>query len=132
MATTDHNPEVAHEQSDVNVRAILWFSAGLIVVAVVIHVAIWGLFELFETRTAAADPRPAPLAAPAGQLPPTPRLQTRPVNDLKAMRALEDALLNAEQELPDGRIPIDMPPSRIPIERAKQLLVERGLPVRPH
>jgi hypothetical protein len=130
MATTDHTPDVAHEHSDVNVRAILWFCAGLIVVAVVVHVAIWGLFEVFESRTAAADPAPAPLAAPAGQLPPNPRLQTRPVNDLKSMRALEDALLNAEERLPDGTILLEMPKSRIPIERAKRLIVERGLPVR--
>jgi hypothetical protein len=125
MATTDHNPDVAHEHSDVNVRAILWFCAGLVAVAVVIHVAIWGLFELFETRTAAADPAPAPLAAPAGQLPPNPRLQTRPVNDLKSMRVDEDTLLNADSPV-DGQEGV----SRIPIERAKRLIVERGLPVR--
>jgi hypothetical protein len=125
MATTDHNPDVAHEHSDVNVRAILWFCAGLVAVAVVIHVAIWGLFELFETRTAAADPAPAPLAAPAGQLPPSPRLQTRPVNDLKSMRVDEDTLLNAEGPV-DGQEGV----SRIPIERAKRLIVEKGLPVR--
>jgi hypothetical protein len=125
MATTDHNPDVAHEHSDVNVRAILWFCAGLIVVAVVIHVAIWGLFELFETRTASADQAPAPLAAPAGQLPPNPRLQTRPVNDLKSMRLDEDTLLSAEGPI-DGQEGVH----RIPIERAKRLIVERGLPVR--
>jgi hypothetical protein len=125
MATTDHNPDVAHEHSDVNVRAILWFCAGLIVVAVVIHVAIWGLFELFETRTEAADPAPARLAAPAGQLPPSPRLQTRPVNDLKSMRLDEDTMLSAEGPI-DGQEGV----YRIPIERAKRLIVERGLPVR--
>jgi hypothetical protein len=125
MATTDHKPDVAHEHSDVNVRAILWFCTGLVVVAVVIHVAMWGLFELFETRTAAADPAPAPLAAPAGQLPPSPRLQTRPVNDLKSMRVDEDTLLNADGPV-DGQEGV----SRIPIERAKRLVVEKGLPVR--
>ena len=125
MATTDHTPDVAHEHSDVNVRAILWFCAGLVVVAVVIHVAMWGLFELFETRTAAADPAPAPLAAPTGQLPPSPRLQTRPVNDLKSMRVDEDTLLNADGPV-DGQGGV----SRIPIERAKRLIVEKGLPVR--
>ena len=125
MATTDHNPDVAHEHSDVNVRAILWFCVGLIVVAAVIHVAMWGLFELFETRTAAADPAPAPLAAPAGQLPPSPRLQTRPVNDLQSMRVDEDTLLNADGPV-DGQEGV----TRIPIERAKRLIVERGVPVR--
>jgi hypothetical protein len=124
MATTDrgHEPEmhdaVAHEHSDVNVRAILWFIVGLIVIAAVLHVGVWLLFEAFESRTAAADPAPAPLAQPAGQLPPSPRLQTRPVNDLKTLRAEEEALLHGEG------------PGRMPIERAMQVIVERGVPVR--
>jgi hypothetical protein len=116
---------VAHEHSDVNVRAILLFGAALIVVAVAIHGGVWLLFEVFARRTAAADPRPAPLAQPAGQLPPNPRLQTRPVNELKAMRADEETQLTMEG-------PVDGEPGvyRIPIERAKQLIVERGLPTR--
>jgi hypothetical protein len=124
MATIEHDTE-AHERTDVNVRAILWFCGGLVLIAAVIHVAVWLLFIAFERRTAAADPAPAPLAQPAGQLPPSPRLQIRPVNDLKALRAEEDALLHAEG--PAGEQPGIY---RIPIERAKQLIVERGLPVR--
>jgi hypothetical protein len=129
MATTDretvaHDP-VDHEHSDVNVRGILWFTAGLIAIGIVIHVAVAMLFAAFERRTASVDPAPAPLAQPAGQLPPTPRLQTRPVNDLKALRAKEEALLHGEG--PAGEQPGVY---RIPIERAKQLIVERGVPVR--
>jgi hypothetical protein len=121
MATTEHHPEVAHERSDVNVRGILWFAAGLVIVAAVIHVAVLGLFVLLERRTAADDPKPLPLSIPAGQLPPRPRLQTRPVNDLKSMRAEEDILLHSSDE-----------GGRIPIERAKQLIVEKHLlPTRP-
>lgn len=129
MAITDRRPvvhdPVAHEHSDVNVRGILWFTAGLIVIAVVIHVAVAMLFAAFERRTAAVDPAPAPLAQAPGQLPPSPRLQTRPVNDLKALRAEEEALLHGEG--PAGEQPGVY---RIPIERAKQLIVERGVPVR--
>jgi hypothetical protein len=124
MATTEHDP-VAHEHSDVNVSGILWFTAGLIAIAVVIHVAVAMLFNAFERRTAAVDPAPAPLAQPAGQLPPSPRLQTRPVNDLKALRAIEETLLHGE-----GQAGEQPGVYRIPIERAKQLVVERGVPVR--
>jgi hypothetical protein len=118
-------PPAAHEHSDVNVRAILGFVAGLIVVAAILHVAVWLLFVAFERRTAAADPPPAPLAPRTEQLPPNPRLQTRPVNDVKAMRVDEETLLTTEG-------PVDGQPGvyRIPIERAKQLIVERGLPTR--
>jgi hypothetical protein len=117
MDVTDRE-SVAHEPSDVNVRAILLFIVGLIVVAAAIHVGTWLLFEFFARQTAAADPRPAPLAAPSGQLPPAPRLQRRPVNALKALRAEEDARLH---EHAPG----------MPIEEAKRLIVERGLPARP-
>jgi hypothetical protein len=123
-APSVHDP-VAHEHSDVDVRGILWFCVGLIAIAAVIHVAVWLLFVAFERRTAAADPAPAPLAQPAGQLPPSPRLQTRPVNDLKALRAEEEALLHGE-----GQAGEQPGAYRIPIERAKQLIVERGVPVR--
>jgi hypothetical protein len=129
MATINHDPvahdPVAHEHSDVNVRGILWFTAGLIAVGIVIHVAVALLFDAFERRAAAVDPAPAPLAQPAGQLPPSPRLQTRPVNDLKALRAEEEALLHGE-----GQAGEQPGVYRIPIDRAKQLVVERGVPVR--
>jgi hypothetical protein len=119
-------PEVAHEASDINVRAILAAVAVLIVVAVAIHVLLWLLFEYFAANRAEADPPPVPLAAPAGQLPPEPRLQTQPRSDLDAFRAMERGWLAGEAapgEPPAG--------PRIPIDRAKQLILERGLPTRP-
>ena len=44
------NPEVHHEQSDVNIRAILGFGAALFVVAAVVHVLIYVLFGYFDSR----------------------------------------------------------------------------------
>ena len=40
------NPAVHHEESDVNIRAILGFGAVLIVAAVVIHFGVWLLFGI--------------------------------------------------------------------------------------
>jgi hypothetical protein len=116
---------VAHEHSDVNVRAILAFIVGLVVVAAVIHVGVWLLFDVFERRTAAADPRPAPLAKPTNWATVNPPVQTRPGDALKSLRAEEETRLTTEG-------PVDGQPGvyRIPIERAKQLVVERGLPTR--
>jgi hypothetical protein len=71
------NPNVTHETSDVNIRAILGFGAALIAVAFVVHVAIWLLFTFFAAREARRVAPQFPLAA--GQerrLPPEPRLQT--------------------------------------------------------
>src|SRR5438034_2680301 len=39
------NPQVSHEQSDVNVRRILAFGLGLLVAGVVIQLGMWWLFE---------------------------------------------------------------------------------------
>jgi hypothetical protein len=106
-----HNEDVAHEHSDVNVRALLLFAAGLIVVAAVIHVAIWGLFRVFEGQAAASDPVLSPLAAPAGRLPPEPRLLTDEPQNLQRFRDLQSEALKG-------------------IDAAKKRLLEQGLPTR--
>ena len=58
-------------------------------------------------------------------MPPEPRLQTNPRQDLSNLRAREDALLNSY-----GWVDKNTGVVRIPIERAMQLIVERGLPTR--
>jgi hypothetical protein len=106
-----HNEDVAHEHSDVNVRALLIFCLGLVVVAAVVHVAMWGLFTVFERQAAANDPVQSPLARPAGQLPPEPRLLTNEPQNLQRFRAsLAEGLKG--------------------IEAAKKQLLQQGLPVR--
>ena len=47
-ATELHNPGVAHETSDVNVRAILWFAAIVAVTTAVCAVIVWGLFDCLD------------------------------------------------------------------------------------
>jgi hypothetical protein len=120
------NPAVEHETTDVNVRGILGFGLGLLAVGVAIHVIVWLLFLYFSNREATRTPAQYPLAA--GQqtrLPPEPRLQTNPREDLRALRAREDDILN-------GYSWVDRPAGivRIPIEEAMKLTVERGFPVR--
>src|SRR5262245_343478 len=88
------NPPVRHEESDVNIRGILMFAAGLFFVAVAIHIVVWGIFRYFEAREAHQPPVTYPLALDRErQLPPEPRLQTNPREDLRELRAAEDATL---------------------------------------
>jgi hypothetical protein len=119
-------PEVGHEESDVNVRGVLGFGAGLFVAAVLIHFMVWLLFLYFSGREAARVVPQYPLAAgEQTRVPPEPRLQTNPREDLRALRAREDAVLNSY-----GWVDKTAGVVRIPIDEAIKLTVQRGLPVR--
>jgi hypothetical protein len=120
------NPEVDHEHSDVNIRAILGFGAALIVVAAVVHLLIYGLFNYFDSREAVKVAAEYPLAASQGlREPPEPRLQTDPRQDLADMRAKEDEMLGSY-----GWVDKNAGVVRIPIDAAMKLTLERGLPAR--
>jgi hypothetical protein len=119
-------PLPRHEESDVNVRGVLGFAAGLLVTAVLIQVMVWLLFVYFSGREAARVVPEYPLAAgEQTRLPPEPRLQTNPREDLRALRAREDAILNSY-----GWVDKTAGVVRIPIDEAIKLTVQRGLPVR--
>jgi len=125
-APNPDNPEVEHEGSDVNVRAILGFGAGLIVVAVVIHFMVWLLFLYFSGAETTRDAADFPLAAgQATRVPPEPRLQTTPREDLRELRAHEDEVLSSYGwvDKPTGVV-------RIPIDEAMKLTLQRRLPAR--
>ena len=120
------NPEVLHEASDVNIRAILGFGAGLLVAAVLIHFMVWLLFLYFSGREATRDAAGYPLAAgQAARVPPEPRLQTTPREDLRALRAREEEILNNYSWVDKTTGVV-----RIPIEEAMKLTLQRGLPAR--
>src|SRR5262245_32546753 len=118
------NVTVQHEESDVNVRAIFAFAGALLVTALVIHVGVWFLFDAFAEREAAGAPR-APLAVGQTRLPPQPRLQVTPREDLREFRAGEDVRLNGYQWVNKEAGIV-----RIPIAEAIRLTLERGLPTR--
>jgi len=115
------NPQVSHEQSDVNVRGILAFGLGLLVAGVVIQLGMWWLFDYLAARTAQLDQPRSPLASssPRESLPPEPRLQVSPAQDLKELRAAEDAMLHSY-----GWVDQQAGVVRIPIERAMEVLAE--------
>ena len=117
----DYNEDVAHEHSDVNVRALLIFAGGLAVVVIVCAGIVLGMMKLFERQAAANDMVMSPLARPAagypqadqapGRLLEAPRLLTNEPAYLRQVRAQEAERLQG-------------------IEDAKKKLIENGLPVR--
>ena len=119
------NPEVHHEESDVNILAIFGFGGGLMAVAVVVLLVIYVLFGFFDGRERATVPAEYPLAAQADRVPPEPRLQEHPREDLSELRAREDEILSSY-----GWVDRNAGIVRIPIDAAMKLTLERGLPAR--
>ena len=118
--------DVHHEESDVNIRAILGFGAGLVLVTVIICFLLWLLFGYFASREAQLGTREFPLAVEQqNRMPPEPRLQTNPKEDLRVLQGRDEALLKSY-----GWTDKNAGIARIPIEEAMKLTVQRGLPAR--
>jgi hypothetical protein len=122
----DRGGRIEHETSDVDIRPVLGFLAGLTVASVLISFLVWILFTYFGARESRAVTPDYPLAAQQEKrLPPEPRLQTRPREDLLEMRAREDEILSTY-----GWVDRNAGVVRVPIEQAMKMTIERGLPVR--
>jgi len=118
------NPEVAHEAADINSKAIAGFAIGLLIVAVVIHFALYWLLFHYRDREARRW-EPTTLVERKDEPPPEPRLQVAPQADLAELRAAEEQTLHSY-----GWIDREKNLVRIPIDRAMEIIAERGLPVR--
>jgi hypothetical protein len=124
MPTPTETPR--HELRDVNVRFMAYVVVGLSLLTLAgMGVSWWYLQEVAEERRAVERPLP-PLAATLPDAPPEPRLQVTPAADLASVREREEALLHTY-----GWIDRKSGLVRIPIDRAIDLLAERGLPSRP-
>ena len=120
------HPEIHHETSDVNIRGVLAFGGALIVVGLFISFVVWLLFQYLTAREAARVPPVYPLAAAQeNRLPPEPRLQTNPRQDLRDLRMQEEQALDTY-----GWVDKNAGVVRIPISEAMKLTVQRGLPAR--
>ncbi len=117
-------PESRHEDSDVDTRAVGKFGIALALLCIISLGLVFGLFEYFFESDEARSRVPAAQKVEA-KLPPQPRLQRTPVLDLQRMRQEESQVLDSYGWV-DGRNGI----VRIPIDRAIDLLAQRGLPGR--
>jgi hypothetical protein len=115
-----------HEVRDVHVRPIAVIGVGLFALVLVSIGLMWGLFEVLEKHEEAVDSKPTGIMAERPKEPPQPRLETSPVPVLKQVLANENALLSSY-----GWINEKTGTVRIPVQRAMELLAQRGLPARP-
>jgi hypothetical protein len=133
-----HNVDVEHEHIDVNLRAI-GVSVGVLGVTVLVsQVAMYVLFGWFEDEARRKDPPQSPLAAPATEQPASttgspyfstgvtgPQLLTDEPTALAKQRAEEAKRLQSY-----GWVNQAAGVAHVPIDEAKKLIVQRGLPVR--
>jgi hypothetical protein len=123
---TDHgSANHQHETSDISFRTIRLSVIVFIVAAVIIHLGVWWLFQQFRNVDQRRDVRRTLVEAPS-PVPPPPRLQINPERDWQSFRQAEQQILDSYEWVSrdEGMV-------RIPIQRAMDLLVERGVPVRP-
>jgi hypothetical protein len=108
----------AHEPADLHVRSVVRVAAllaGTLVASILVLLVFFHhLNQEFPGRTSEAAPR-----VTAADLPPVPRLQTNPLGDLEAVRAVEDSHLTQY-----GWIDRSRGVAQIPIERAMVLWVK--------
>jgi hypothetical protein len=122
MAGNERGPQ--HEESDVDVWAIGRFVIAMIAVIAVALGLLFGLFRYFESISGGVKPV-AEEHVNTGKRPPQPRLEEKPVEDLRKIREAEDKALSSY-----GWIDKEHGIVRIPVARAIDLLTQRGLPAR--
>ena len=109
---------------DVNVRAVFRFGFWLAVGVVAVTLAMLALFRVMEKKDRASDIVLSPsVAANLARTPPEPRLEPFPLAPGQRLRSEEDAVLTTYAWV-DKKAGF----ARIPIDRALEILVQRGLP----
>ena len=142
MADTKAHPVAAPVEGDgVSYRGIVWFVVVLTVTTLICQALMWVLLKAFQHQASVAEVSPvaAPVAdraAVEGRVYPTltaigkpggpqPPLLVNEPGNLALLRAREREALTTY-----GWVDQNAGTVRIPVERAKDLLIARGLPVR--
>ena len=122
------NPDVQHETGDINIGAIVWFIVILALIVLSMNASMWAMFKGLQYFERKYEPAVSPLTAPAAQVKdfPAPSLQTTPWTDLKTFRA--DQQHRAESY---GWVDEKLGIAHVPVEKAKEMLLKKGIPVRP-
>lgn len=123
--TNSHQNGQAFIESDgVSYRGIVVFVVILAVTTFICQGIVVGMFKYFDAAQAKSGATRAVMAGPAGAKPPAPNLLTDEPANLQHFKATEEETLQTYgwQDKNAGVV-------RIPMHRAKELLLERGFPV---
>ncbi len=100
----------AHEGADLHIRRVVKVAALLVVTLIASILILTAFFRHLEKTYPNRTSEAAPLVVES-ELPPLPRLQTDPLRDLQAVRAVEDAHLDRyawiDRQQGIAQIPID-------------------------
>lgn len=129
--------EEGFEQQDLSSRAIFGFLISLLLGGVIVYFVIWGLYHFMDARQREHQPQQSPLVKQVETDTrivspeeinkfPQPRLERNERLEIHDFRLKEEQTLSSY-----GWIDEKAGVVRIPIERAMQLLAQRGLPTRP-
>jgi hypothetical protein len=132
----EQNPETEFEHQDLSPSGVYAFLIGLAVAGIVIYFVLWGLYRYMDAYDRSHQPPQNPLvqsAADTRHVPsqavqkfPQPRLEKNERTEI------DDFLLKEEQTLDSyGWVDQKAGVVRIPIDRAMQLIAQRGLPTTP-
>jgi hypothetical protein len=135
---TEHNDQhnLQPESSGIKPKPIIWFLVVLTVSTILVFLIVEGM--LYGLRMMEEANRPQPVTAlPEGKerrLPPEPRLQGAPGSDglpsrLPLVEMKEYRLQINQRAESYGWVNKDSSVARVPLDRAKTLITERGLPM---
>ena len=116
----NHNG-AGYEHSEADPKLIVYSTLGLVVGMVIVCLIVVGIFRAMQV----AMPHDAPISnlANPNRMPPEPRLQEHPANELQALRQHEDDVLNHY-----GWVDQKAGVVRIPVDKAMDIMAQRGFP----
>ena len=120
-------PGAKHEHTDIDPTIGYKFASWLLVAMLISAGIVYGAFRLFERQERAAGTlaQKYPLAAGVHKDPPTPNLQNQPFKDIYLLRQEETEKLTSYAWVDkEGGV------TRIPIDRAMEVMLQRGFPAR--
>ena len=125
-----------YEHEDLSPRGVMYFMLGLAVVVVVIYLIVFGMYHFLDTYEKTHQTAVGPMVAPETdtravthadtQVFPQPRLEESERSQLRQFIEQEDDKLATYNWVDKDKGIV-----QIPIDRAMDLIVQRGLPVRP-
>lgn len=117
----DSHAPVGHEATDASAYYVSLFALALAIAIVLSLLFLYRMFWRLEARAQRADPVERPASGP--QIISEPRLQVDPRAELAQLREAEEQSLQSYQWIDEQQGIV-----QIPIQRAIEVLCERGLP----